>query len=268
MIDAAPMPPSESRPASLAPPFRLELVSHVWRYSRLFLRQASALILHPPPLAFAIGRPPIVELTYTVFFCPTEDAATAAAVAWLADQSWPRGLRFNPWPLSRGELCRRAIGRNLACKATAADWLWLADVDYLPGPGSLAAMAAALPKIPGPLGYFRHVNVSRDHAAGDRAIAEVDGLRVYPLPPAEDFESTRNRRAVGGFQLYRGETARERGYLPGHRKWQKPEPEWRRTFEDRVFRGWLGTNGVPIDVGGIFRIRHSKRGRTDIGVEL
>ena len=90
---------------------------------------------------------------------------------------------------------------------------------------------------------------------------------IYSIHPP-DFTPETNIRAIGGIQLYRGSVARERGYLPDHPKWQRPARKWERTFCDSFFRRELGTRGVPVDVVNLYRLRHSKRGRTDIDVSL
>ena len=65
----------------------------------------------------------------------------------------------------------------------------------------------------------------------------------------------------------RGEIARKHGYVPLAR-FQKPAATWQNTTEDVRFRKLLGPPQYAIDVPGVYRIRHSKRGYVDVGCEL
>lgn len=261
-------------------PFKLELVSHCWRYSRLLLLQASSLILHPPD-------PAKLSIIHTIFYS-REDAETVAMLHWLQRQQWPASVKWRHWPIETERLLRRAIGRNEACHDTKADWIWLADVDYLFGPGCLDALPEQLANVAGPLAYPRYAMRSPTDPAGDELIESVllppdsadgDGSRIDGCDcrlrdvdyAAGEIETT--RRAIGGVQIYRGDVARDRGYLSDSPRWHRPADRWRRTYEDRAFRGWLGdgngeVRGEPVELPNLYRVRHSKRGRFDIGVRL
>jgi hypothetical protein len=228
--------------------------------------QLSSLCLHAPQ---------DVAVTYTVFYCP-EDKATEAVLRHFEvgcrKQDGSRVVVFRWWPLERRQLMRRAIGRNLAARSTQAQWVWFADADYLFGRGCLDALARALGNLPADchLAFPRIIQASKSHEHGDRYIDRVklpdqmaDLLDVEPA----DFEPAVLNRAIGGIQIVRGDVARERGYLPDT-EWQHPADTWQQTFEDPVFRQSMGTNGTPVDIPNCYRIRHSKRGRFDVGVRL
>lgn len=241
--------------------FQLDIVAHSYRYSRLLAYQLSSLCLHPPERA----------RVNVVVFHTADDPETCETLDWFGRQPLPPTVTLTTWQLEPPQLFRRAIGRNLACRASRADWLWLADCDYLFGPNCLDALPEQLAGVTGPLAYPRQTLRSISHELGDAAIERVVGPGIYAIPPAANFEPERNNRGIGGIQIYRGSVARERGYLDGHRKWLLPEERWARTREDAVFRGWVGAyrgRGEGIDVPNLYRIRHSRRGRVDIGVKL
>jgi hypothetical protein len=232
---------------------KIEVVSHCYRYARLQRHQLSSLVLHPP-----IG----LELVSTVVFTK-EDSVTTALLDEFA--SVPvSGLTWNRIALPTLEVCRRSIGRNRAALATQADWVWFTDADYCFGSACWLAFLD-LPKIERPLFFPKWVQTHPDETYGDRlleAVKEAKGL--LPIN-RNDFKPFRNHRAIGGIQIVRGDVCRERGYLRDSRRWQRPPraPMFQRAREDVAFRRSLGTNGHGIDLPEVFRIRHTKKGRTD-----
>ena len=210
----------------------------------------------------------------TVCYCPDDKP-----VAWVLEYFAGNGQRRIPtsqlhplfrWmPLSPACLCRRAIGRNLVALQTQADWVWFTDTDYLFGPGCLDNLAAQLTLLPAEINlvYPRRAIVT-SHEAGDRLIAQVTSPAIHPIVLTDFTETKKYNRAIGGIQIARGDVCREKGYLDGNPKWQQPAAQWMRTHEDRHFRASLGTAGKPLDVPQVYRIRHSLRGRFDVGVEL
>ena len=83
-------------------------------------------------------------------------------------------------------------------------------------------------------------------------LREIDTSRFNP--------ATRDR-ATGGYQIVHGDVARACGYCAGLRVYQKPSPVWTKATEDRAFRWLLRTQGVGIDLPGVYRIRHAAKGR-------
>jgi hypothetical protein len=163
---------------------------------------------------------------------------------------------------------RRAIGRNLAAKATLADVVWFADCDMLFRAATFDDLATAIGRHPtGMLYYPRHVLVSKSHAAGDQDIARASDRSKLVSLDATKFRPRRYGRAIGGVQIVRGDVARSRGYLPNTR-WQRPRPRWGTTNEDVHFRRALGSPQFGVDLRGVYRLRHSKCGYIDIGCEL
>lgn len=238
----------------------LELVNHCWLYWRLATLHLSQLALHPPQAC---------RVTATIIHAPADDPSTAEVLAYFAGLQI-ENVRWNFMELPREQVCRRAIGRNLACKASRADFVLMGDIDYCFGPGALDAAAVEMSRAcrrEWMLMHPREVWQSRDHAAGDAEIARVDRPRLLELTP-ERYEKVPQPRAIGGTQFCPGDFARSRGYLPESRRYQSPAEHWVRTHEDRVFRYACGMPSTAIEVPNIYRVRHSARGRFDIGVEL
>lgn len=257
------------------PLFTLDVVSHCWRYPRILAYCLSSFLDHPP-------TDPAFHVNLKIFFTDSGDDQTGKLLEYFARLDWPANVRLIPWHLPRPRLMRRAIGRNMAALQTQAAWAWFADCDHLVGPNCLDSFPQALAAVPAeiPLAFPRTIQQSRSHQFGDRDIFavtlhETDSreigerltVAVPPINPAH-FKPKSMNRAIGGIQIVRGDFARARGYLPRHRRYQKPIAEWARTKEDAIFRACCKTKGHPLDIPNIFRLRHSKRGRFHVGIQL
>jgi hypothetical protein len=228
----------------------LEIVSHCWRYAHLLAYQLSSLVLHPPSR---------LSVTMTVFHA-TEDASTVALLADFGARRAPN-VTWNWRALDRGRLFRRGIGRNLAARATAADWVWFTDCDLLFHAGCLDGLAGALQGRRDALVFPREEAVSGLLDAHDPLLERG---RRGPMPVDIDpgrFQRQARDRATGPLQIAHGDVARAGGYCEQLRVYQKPSPVWTKCTEDRAFRWLLGTQGVPVDVPGVYRIRHASKGR-------
>ncbi len=235
---------------------KLEVVVHNYRYARIGLYQPSSLVLNPPRN---------LHVTYTCFYDPSDAAVATMAAHFLTHEVSLVAWNFRP--LDTPQLLRRAIGRNMAARETAADWVWFADCDMAFGPGCLDRLPEVLAAVKGPLAYPRYVMVSRTPEDGDRLVVAAKGPPNVMTFPVENFVRKRYTRAIGGAQLVRGGVAREKGYCPDSR-WQRPAARWRRTFEDAAYRRTLGTRGQAVSLPGLYRIRHSECGRFNKGLIL
>lgn len=228
----------------------LEIVSHCWRYAHLLAYQLSSLVLHPPSR---------LSVTMTVFHA-AEDASTVALLADFGARRAPN-VTWNWRALDPGRLFRRGIGRNLAARATAADWVWFTDCDLLFHAGCLDGLADALQGRRDALVFPREEAVSGLLDAHDPLLERG---RTGPMPVDIDagrFQRQARDRATGPLQIAHGDIARACGYCEQLRVYQKPSPVWTKCTEDRAFRWLLGTHGVPVDVPGVYRIRHASKGR-------
>jgi hypothetical protein len=243
------VPPEPARAAKRGF-LRLEIVSHCWRYAHLLAYQLSSLVLHPPAR---------LAVTMTVFHA-AEDEATVALLADFGARRVPN-VSWNWRALDRGRLFRRGIGRNLAARATAADWIWFTDCDLLFHAGCLDGLAEALQGRRDALVFPREEAVSALLDAHDPLLERG---RAGPMPVDIDparFQRQARDRATGPLQIAHGDVARACGYCGQLRVYQKPSPVWTKCTEDRAFRWLLGTQGEPVDVPGVYRIRHASKGR-------
>lgn len=228
----------------------IEIVSHCWNYAHMLVYQLSSLVLFAPQN---------VDITMTVYY-GEEDALTVELLAYFARQNVP-GVRWNWQKLPRQALFRRAIGRNLAAKQSKADWVWFTDCDVLFRDGCLDSLAAALQGRRDAL-----VFPSAEHCTGllppeapllSPAMAPMQVLDVDPTL----FSHFPRDRATGPLQITHGDVARAVGYCESLPYYQQPSDTWCKAYEDRAFRWLLRTQGKPVDVPGVFRIRHVAKGR-------
>lgn len=235
-------------------PLRLEIVSHCWNYAHLQAYQLSSLVLHPP-----VG----IEVRMTVYHSP-EDRKTVRLLEHFATRQVP-GVTWDWRPLERGRLLRRAIGRNEAAKATKADWVWFTDCDVLFLEGCLTTLAQRLQGRTDRLLFPQQEHCTRLLREDDPVLlAAADEPGLVRIDPAQ-FEPVSIKKAVGPLQVVHGDIARRFGYCDAIPFYQQPVPHWRKTYEDRALRWLLRTQGEPIDVPGVYRIKHLHKGRYQEG---
>lgn len=252
---AGPRPGLPAAAPPLEPPGRplhLEIVSHCWRYHHLLHYQLSSLALHPPEST---------RVTMTVFYSP-EDSSTVDVLGFFGGQGVP-GVEWNWQPLEKERLFRRAIGRNLAARSTRADWIWFSDCDVIFHRWALDGAATVL------RGRNDFLVFPREHGTTDLLEADhpllQDPTDTEHLELADidttDFQPETREKAVGGFQIVRGDVARKVGYCRAIPFYQRPVSRWQKTYEDRTFRWLLGTHGTAVEIPGLYRIRHLVKGR-------
>jgi len=237
----------------------LETCVSCWQYESLLRYHLSALALYPPEKC---------RVTCTVHYT-AEDKPTVNVLEEFLEIRVPNVV-WNFIHLRQPYLMRRAIARNDACLRTSADFILMGDVDYIlrgsvldEASGVLAAECQKSPAIMFP----PFVLASREHCDGDAEIERAKRGGVIDIDQSL-YSVKEVPRAIGGVQWIPGDAARRIGYLPHSQKFQKPQAVWKQTYEDVEFRRTCGLRHVSVDVKGIYRIRHSRRGRTDIGVRL
>ncbi|MCF7837074.1 MAG: glycosyltransferase family 2 protein [Candidatus Marinimicrobia bacterium] len=243
-----PLPPAAQRTPGPALP-TLEIVSHCWRYAHMLTYQLNSLINYPPTR---------LKVIVTVFYAE-EDADTRA----LLDRIAPHDLENVVWnwqALPPPRLFRRGIGRNLAARATRADWVWMADCDILFHAGCLDALAAALRGRRDTLLFPRQERTTPMLPATSALLQNGRLHERVDINPA-DFQLHTRDRAKGAYQIIHGDVARAIGYCDGIALYQTPARHWCKCYEDRAFRWLAGTQGTPIDVPGVYQIRHIEKGR-------
>lgn len=229
---------------------QLEVVSHCWRYAHFLIYQLSSLVLFPPQ---------DVDVTMTVFYCP-EDEDTARLLAFFARKQVD-GVSWNWRPLPREQLFRRGIGRNLAALQTQADWVWFTDCDLMFREACLDTLARELQGQQEALFFPREERctdlLAEDNpmlagAAGQDAVLDID---------ATQFVSHYPSRATGPLQIAHGDVCRAIGYCRNIPLYQTPVEQFAKCHEDRAFRWLVGSQGTPLPIPNVYRIRHISKGR-------
>ncbi len=215
-------------------------------FASLLTAQLSSLILWPPKtcrVIFNVVYHPFDVATLNVLdaFWPSRD-----------ESEMPDNVTLCRWPMSKPELFRRGYMRNIICKQTAADLVWLADCDYLWGNGCLDALAAMTPDIDRLVWPHRYM-IHKDHATGDAEIARITPGEVF-TPDLTLFRRTSSGFAIGGMQILPRDVARL-GYLDGT-KWSKPA-EGATRFSYQEDRRYRGGPRKAIELPGVYRFRHS-----------
>jgi hypothetical protein len=244
--------PPPGRRAAREGRLSLEVVSHCWNYSHLLVYQLSSLVLF---------RPRDIDVTMTVFYCP-EDLGTLRLLEFFAAQQVP-GVRWNWRPLARQELFRRGIGRNLAALQTRSDWVWFTDCDLMFREGCLDALSGVLQGRRDALVFPREercTDLLAEHNPMLQAGAGGGEPRMLDID-ATQFVTYRRSRATGPLQIAHGDVCRAVGYCRNIRLYQTPTETFAKCHEDRAFRWLLRSQGEPLPIPGVYRIRHVHKGR-------
>lgn len=246
--------------------FHLEIITHCYNYRRMWSYQISSLRLFPPES---------IRVTYTLWHTTRADPETARWIERYRSRWWPQSVKFNPRDLSPEQCYNRCIGRNITCRETEADYLFLTDCDVIFGPGCCDGFAdglleAEMPILAHPQFIYRH----KTQQTGDDLIDRTPDRPGWYEIDGSEFVHCRQRRCSGGLFIYRGDVARANGYLDDDewRHWCKPAPHWIGTRSDKRFREWLnGKLGVvcqPAAIPNMYLLRHSMRGHIDQGIQL
>lgn len=228
----------------------IEIVSHCWNYAHFLIYQLSSLVRFPP-------RDTLV--TMTVYYCQ-EDRHTLDLLDFFGAQQ-VKNVRWNWRELPRQALFRRAIGRNHAALNTQADWIWFTDCDLMFRDNCLDALSAALQGQNPVLVYPRIERCTSLLSDRDPMLTtDWKNLQVVDVDTSH-FEEFRRSRATGPLQITHGDVARACGYCASLPYYQRPSAIWCKAYEDRAFRWLLRTQGEPLDIPGVYRIRHIAKGR-------
>ncbi len=232
------------------PPLRVEIVTHCWNYSQFLVYQLSSLVKYPPKEC---------QITHTVFYS-TEDPVTVRLLDYYKKLNIPT-VCWNFCDLPKEALFRRSIGRNIAAKASKADWVWFTDCDVLFHEHALDSLARRLIGSQEILVYPQTMWVSPRLDDNDPIIEKGRELPSIPTIDTSQFTPRKQHRAMGPIQIVHGDVARACGYCDSLPVYQKSTDHWRKAYEDRAFRWLLGTHGVPMDIPNVFFIRHAEKGR-------
>ncbi len=228
----------------------LEIVSHCWKYSHLLIYQLSSLVKFPPEN---------IDITMTVFYSP-EDHATQKLLAFFSQQNIA-GIEWNWMTLPTQSLYRRGIGRNLAALKTKADWVWFTDCDLMFRQECLDTLAQRLQGRQDAL-VFPDQERTSELLSEDNPLLKTAGVATQILDiDSESFTVKHPQKATGPLQIAHGDVCRAVGYCRNLKIYQQPSEHWCKAHEDRAFRWLLQTEGIPVSVPGVYRIRHREKGR-------
>lgn len=243
----------------------LEIVSHCHNseevpiYSNLLQLQLTSIYKYCPD-----------DLVVTIsIFYSLSDVRTVKVLDWFLARNIesPRVI-FNQYALPKSELFRRACGRNIAALNTKADVIFFTDCDYIFLRGSLAAAHETCMNSDYNMVYPKQVEIHKTHDLGDQLIQKLDREPIdFAYIDPLDFMPKRQRKAIGGVQIVRGDYAREHGYL-NNTKWTKPVDPFKGFLQCRCdvpFRKQVGQSEA-VDIPAVYRVRHSRCGR-DNGVK-
>lgn len=228
----------------------IEIVSHCWNYANILTYQLSSLVLFPPREA---------SVCMTVYY-EEGDERTKEVLSFFARQDVDN-VQWNFCAIEKSYLLRRAIGRNLSAKNTKSDWVFFTDCDVLFRDQALDIMAKHLKDRSDLLVYPRYHKVTDLLPDDDSIFVDFSEAGMIRNVDTLRFSLEERTRAVGAFQITRGDAARLGGYCNAITYYHRPVKHWRKCYEDRTFRWLLGTQGTPLDVPGFYRLRHATKGR-------
>lgn len=247
-----PLPEPDTRKAVQGKPC-LEIVSHCWQYSNMLAYQLSSFVNFPPTKLNAV---------VTVFYAE-EDLKTKQLLDFIQQHEVPN-ITWNWQALPKEKLFRRGIGRNMAARSTRADWLWFTDCDIIFHANCLDSLAEELQGRREALLFPREERTTPMLASSDPLLREGWTPQIVDIP-AEQFSLQHRDCAKGAFQIVHGDVARAVGYCEGISLYQTPSDHWCKCYEDRAFRWLIGSQGVPVEVNGVYQIRHIHKGRYQEG---
>jgi len=227
----------------------VEIVSHCWNYAHLLDYQLSSLVNYPPQK---------LDIIVTIFYSP-EDIKTLEMLDFFGKKKIPN-ITWNWQELPKEMLFRRSIGRNKAALSTKADWVWFTDCDLIFHEQCLDQLAEALKGRNDVLLFPQQERITTLLAEDDPILLEGAIPQLLEIN-TDEFKVVNITRATGPLQITHGDVARSSGYCKHISIYQKTVKHWNKTYEDRTYRWLLGSQGVAIDVPGVYRIKHLFKGR-------
>lgn len=228
----------------------IEIVSHCWNYAHFLVYQLSSLVKYPPQNA---------RVTMTVYYCE-EDERTRKLLDFFASLT-VTNVTWNWCALPRQALFRRAIGRNEAALNSTCDWVWFTDCDLMFHQGCLDSLVEQLQGRNDVLVYPAIERCTSLLTDSDPMLSfDANNIEVVDVD-TNQFEEFPRTRATGPLQITHGDVARACGYCQALSYYQRPSDVWCKAYEDRAFRWLLRTQGTPLSIQGVYRIRHVFKGR-------
>jgi len=243
-----PLPEKSSRKA-VNGFLNLEIVSHCWGYSNMLTYQLSSFVNYAPTKC---------AITVTVFYA-TEDTNTQAVLDFFSKKDI-KNITWNFKALSKGKLFRRGIGRNMAARSSKADWLWYTDCDIIFHHNCLDSLVEQLQGKQDILYYPKQERTTEMLREDDPMLRKDSEPQIVDITAGE-FSLHSRDKAKGAFQIVHGDIARAIGYCEKLKIFQTEDTRWRKTYEDTAFKWLIDSEGIPLDIDGVFQIRHVQKGR-------
>jgi len=250
-----PKPPANDQLSMAKSPVHLQIVSHCWQYAHMLNFQLSSIINYPPKN---------VTLTYTLYYSG-DDTKLKQLIDRIDSVAVPN-VTWNWVELTTQQLFRRAIGRNQAALATQADWIWFSDCDLIFHAGCLDSVGAAVQGCQQPM-VFPEQEFITDLLDPSHPMLNQDNDTTIDIDTSL-FRKNAISKAKGAFQIVHGDVARTCGYCRDMKMYQTPMQHWSKTYEDSIFRQLIGSEGKPVNIQGLYRIRHKEKGRYVKGSQI
>lgn len=243
-----PKPPAVNQLGIASEPVHLQIVSHCWQYSHMLNFQLSSIINHPPQN---------LKVTYTLYHA-AEDTKLKQLINRV-DKISVHNVTWEWVEITPAQLFRRAIGRNKTALSTKADWVWFSDCDLIFHAGCLDSVATA---VKGCQEYmvFPSQEFITDLLDSSHPMLNQNNNASVEIE-TDLFKINTIQKAKGAFQIVHGDVARTCGYCRDMTMYQTPMSHWSKTYEDSIFRQLISSEGRPVDIKGLYRIRHAEKGR-------
>jgi len=236
-------------------PLHLQIVSHCWQYAHMLNFQLSSLVNYPPTA---------LSVTYTLFHA-AEDNDLKQLIHRFDKISIP-GITWDWVEVPKQTLFRRAIGRNQAALDSSADWLWFSDCDLIFHNDCLNSLARVLQGKKTRM-VFPDSEYITDLLPPDHPMLNQPRHKTVDID-TRLFSQNDIKKAKGAFQIVHGDVARTCGYCRDMRLYQQPVAHWSKTYEDSLFRKLIRSEGCPVTISGLHRVRHLEKGRYTKGSGL
>lgn len=243
-----PKPPINAQLGIAAEPMHLQIVSHCWQYAHMLNFQLSSIINYPPKN---------LKVTYTLYHA-REDLKLKKLIERVDKIEVPN-VTWNWVEITRPKLFRRAIGRNQTALNTHADWIWFSDCDLIFHDGCLDSVSAAVKGCQQRM-VFPQQEFITDLLEASHPMLNQDNEASVDIDTSL-FKENAIHKAKGAFQIVHGDVARTCGYCRDMKMYQKPMQHWSKTYEDSIFRQLIASEGKPVSIEGLYRIRHIEKGR-------
>jgi len=250
-----PKPPPAHQLGIAEDPLHLQIVSHCWQYAHMLNFQLSSIINYPPKN---------LKLTYTLYYAG-EDNKLKQLIERIDNISVPN-VTWNWVEITRQQLFRRAIGRNQSALNTQADWIWFSDCDLIFHAGCLDSVVTAVKGCEHRMVFPRQEFIT-DLLDASHPMLNQSNETTIDIDTSL-FKKNVIQKAKGAFQIVHGDVARTCGYCRDMKMYQTPMQHWSKTYEDSIFRKLIASEGKPIEVKSLYRIRHVEKGRYTKGSQF